>query len=93
MEEGKYPGICLGDYDSLNEHGNRIIKYGDLSTETRSRLKADHAEDSEWRTFRDADEQATSVVSLYTGTSARPLSRRWMDINDGRRTTIRNGGA
>jgi hypothetical protein len=93
MEEGKYPGICLGDYNSLNEHGNSIIKYGDLSTETRSHLKADHAEDSEWRTFRDADEQARSVVSLYTGTRARQLGRRWMDIKEGRLTTIRNGGA
>ncbi|KAL3816355.1 hypothetical protein ACHAXA_000433 [Cyclostephanos tholiformis] len=92
MEEGGYPGLCIGNYESLNEYGNRLIKYSFLSDETRHCLKADHPEDSEWRTFRDADEQAKSVASLYTGTKARPLNKRWMDINDGRRTTIRNGG-
>jgi hypothetical protein len=91
MEEGEYPGMSLGNYDSLNINGNQLIKYEDLSYETRACLKTDYAKDLEWRTFRDADEHAKSVFSLYTGTKARPLNKRWMDSVEGRCSTIRNG--
>jgi hypothetical protein len=91
MEEGKYPGISLGNYKSLNQNGYQLLKQNDFADEARANLKADHAKDLEWRTFRDADEQAKSVFSLYTGTKARPLNKRWMDSKEGRWTTIRNG--
>ena len=91
IEEGKYPYMSLGNYDSLNINGNQLIKYGDLTYETRAGLKTDYAKDLAWRTFRDADEQARSVFSLYTGAKARPLNKRWMDSTEGRYTTIRNG--
>ena len=31
--------MSLGNYDSLNINGNQLIKYGDLSYETRAGLK------------------------------------------------------
>ena len=92
MEEGKYPGVSLGNYDSLNENGNQLLKHANLDYEARALLKTDYPKDSEWRTYRDAVEQAKSVFSLYTGTQARPLNKRWMDSKEGRHTTIRSGG-
>jgi len=92
MEEGIYPGMSLGNYESLNKNGDQLIKYSSLSDEVRRRLKVDYANDLEWRTFRDANEQAKSVFSLYTGTKARPLNKRWMDSKEGSDTTIRSGG-
>jgi hypothetical protein len=31
MEEGKYPSISLGNYNSLNINGNQLIKYDGVS--------------------------------------------------------------
>ena len=92
MEEGKYPVVSLGNYDSLSENGNQLFKHANLDYEARAFLKTDYPKDSEWRTYRDAVEQAKSVFSLYTGTQARPLNKRWMDSKEGRHTTIRSGG-
>ena len=91
MEEGDYPGKSLGSYKSLNKYGHRLIKYYVLCLEARTCLKTGYAKDVEWRTYRDADKQAMSVNSLYTGTRARPINKRWLDVKEGRYTTIRNG--
>ena len=92
MEEGKYPGISLGSYMSLTKHGLRLQRYSEASIYSRSNLKDEHASDSDWRTFRDVDtKQAESIVSLYTGTKARPFNKRWIDVMEGQHTTIQNG--
>lgn len=95
MEEGKYPGLSLGTYKKLNKNGHRLLEFMDTSYEMRTELKADYPEDWEWRTFRDAEE-AELIFSMHTGTKARPLRKRWMDIiasdeEGGRPTSIRNG--
>ena len=92
MEEGKYPGLSLGTYKKLNKNGHRLLEFMDTSYEMRTELQTDYPDDWEWRTFRDADE-AELIFSLHTGTKARPLRQRWMDIRaqDGRATSIRNG--
>ena len=68
-----------------------LIKYSYLSDQMRTGIKADYAKDLEWRTFQEADKEAEMIFSLYTGTKARPLNKRWMDSKEGRYTTIRNG--
>ena len=92
MEEGKYPGKCLGNYESLNEYGLRLMRHNFV--DFRGCLnKTEYAKDVEWRTFRDADTIAKSITSLYTGTPARPLNKRWIDIKEGRLTSVRNDDA
>jgi hypothetical protein len=34
-EEGKYPGMSLCNYESLNKNGDQLIKYNYLSDEVR----------------------------------------------------------
>jgi hypothetical protein len=93
MEEGKYPGKCLGNYERLNEYGLRLVRHNFI--DVRGCLsKAEYAKDVEWRTYRDTDITITkSIKSLYTGTPARPLNKRWMDIKEGRFASIKNNDA
>jgi hypothetical protein len=77
MEEGKYPGMSLGNYESLNKNVDQLIKYNSLSDEVRGRLKVDYTKDLEWQTFRDANEQAKSVFFHYTW-----APRQGLSIND-----------
>ena len=93
MAEGKYPGKCLGNYEGLNEYGLRLMRHNFI--DVRGCLnKAEYVKDVEWRTYRDTDDTITkSIKSLYTGTPARPLNKRWIDIKEGRFASIKNGDA
>ena len=89
MEEGKYPGICLGTYHELNENGKALVSFGDYEYRTRVNT-ADYLEGKEWRTFRDGTKEPKFVYSLYTKSVARPLKKQWMDAI-GSTCSIKNG--
>jgi hypothetical protein len=94
MAEGKYPGKCLGNYEGLNEYGLRLMRHNFIDVRGYLNKKAEYVKDVEWRTYRDTDDIITkSIKSLYTGTPARPLNKRWIDIKEGRFASIKNDDA
>lgn len=75
-QDAGYP-VDFGTLDALNEKGHSLVAC-QLASEV-GRYKLDEASpDAAWRTFRDND---TSNVSIFTGTAAVPLKRRWLDLD------------
>lgn len=73
MEEGNYPA-GIGNFGKLNHRGGQLVKYGMLSYYHRAKVP-------ENQTFRDV-QNAHKFKSLFTGTSAVPLKKLWMDIDE-----------
>ena len=78
MIAGKYP-VRFGTKDKLNELGERNVDMTLSCCLARYCLEPEKS-DISWRTFRDCDPELFS--SLYTGTTARALRGRWMDLDD-----------
>jgi len=89
IQDAQYPGKSIGSYEKLNKNGKAMMKFGLSSYYMRDDLE-DLEEGSEWATFRDNTEEPEYIYSLYTGAKARPLKKRWMDIN-GAGCSVRNG--
>jgi Flavin-binding monooxygenase-like len=79
MEEGKYPGASLGDYEKLNDNGKAIYNFGNFSYQARTYREDDEGEDRQWRTFRDDERVPSLCYSLYSKIKARPLKKKWFD--------------
>lgn len=75
MEAGGYPA-GLGTFDALNDRGERLRLYGDLSYYHRTRVPREGN-----RTFRDV-EDADRFASVFTGTRSVPMKKLWMDIDE-----------
>mmetsp|Transcript_5423 Transcript_5423/g.7846 ORF Transcript_5423/g.7846 Transcript_5423/m.7846 type:complete len:583 (+) Transcript_5423:136-1884(+) len=73
MEEGNYPA-GIGTFEELNKRGGQLVKYGMLSYYHRSKVPKN-------KTFRDV-QNANRFKSFFTGTSAVPLKKLWMDIDE-----------
>ncbi len=89
MEEGQYPGVSFGTYNKLNKKGKAMVEFGMSCYYMRNDLK-DYNEGTEWRTFRDDVVEPEYIHSLYTGSEARPLKKRWMDAI-GPSCSVKNG--
>ena len=77
VEEGKYPGKCLGNYVSLNEYGLALMRHNFI--DVRWCLKTEYAKDVEWQTFRDTDKIVDSITSIYTGPSVEVMKKANID--------------
>jgi hypothetical protein len=73
MQEGKYPAP-IGTFEALNERGETLVQYGYLSYDHRTNTTTG-------KTFRDTSD-ANKFKSLHTGTSAIPLKKLWMDLDE-----------
>jgi len=87
MRDGNYP-LDIGTIDGLNDTGMQICQMDILCYEHRVMLDKKNKEEIEWRTFRDVN-NASECRSLFTGTSAVPLTKRWIDIDNLEEFTIR----
>jgi hypothetical protein len=79
MEEGKYPGASIGNYEILNADGLALNDFSRCSYETRTARYSDKEDERSWRTFRDDVDIPTCCYSLYTKTKNRPLKKKWLD--------------
>merc|ERR1711957_214654 len=75
MEEGRYPA-SIGTFDKLNERGEQLKRYGDLSYYHRANVPQDGN-----RTFRDVDD-ADQFTSLFTGTKSVLMKKPWLEIDE-----------
>ena len=80
MQDGQYP-LDIGTIDGLNDSGKQLIHMDELSVEHRRTQGNMSEDDRKWRTFRDI-EDASDFRSLFTGTMAVPLKKRWIEIDD-----------
>ena len=75
MEDGGYPA-GIGTFEELNERGEALRRYADLSYYHRTTVPREGNQ-----TFRDVTD-ADQFASLFTGTAAVPMKKLWMDINE-----------
>eukprot|EP00543_Licmophora_paradoxa_P004314 CAMPEP_0202455926 /NCGR_PEP_ID=MMETSP1360-20130828/13329_1 /ASSEMBLY_ACC=CAM_ASM_000848 /TAXON_ID=515479 /ORGANISM="Licmophora paradoxa, Strain CCMP2313" /LENGTH=285 /DNA_ID=CAMNT_0049075619 /DNA_START=1 /DNA_END=858 /DNA_ORIENTATION=- len=83
MQQANYP-LSIGTYEALNETGETLYDYGYQTYYDRAHVNPD---DSSWRTFRDT-QKAHKYRSLYTGTPAVCLPKRWIDINESKEDVL-----
>ena len=79
LEEAKYP-ISLGTFDKLNKEGEDFEKFPIFDYDHRNNLNP-VGDEKDWKTFRDYD-NPDSFFSIFTGTKAIKLDKRWIDIDN-----------
>jgi hypothetical protein len=87
LNEADYPGVRYGTYDDLNEIAMTIFDYGYLSYYHRTNLDPNNQDEKEWRTFRDYTD-GDKFHSIFTGTAAVNLNKRWLDIDSGKEMEV-----
>jgi len=69
--------VDIGTAEELNETGESILRMQHKDDSGRTDI---HPKDSDWKTFRDND--PSSFVSLFTGQSAVPFQKHWIDMDE-----------
>jgi hypothetical protein len=80
MRDGRYP-LDIGTIDVLNDTGEQLFRMDSLSYEHRRTLDKKDKDTRKWRTFRDIQD-ASEFRSVFTGTMAVPLKKKWIEIDD-----------
>mmetsp|Transcript_29366 Transcript_29366/g.44815 ORF Transcript_29366/g.44815 Transcript_29366/m.44815 type:complete len:628 (-) Transcript_29366:258-2141(-) len=90
LKESKYP-INFGTYGDLNDLGKKLVKLGLENIKLRHLLDPSN-EETEWKTFRDANPKGLS--SIYTGETPSPLPKPWLLLkSDDNIIDISNAGS
>eukprot|EP00571_Detonula_confervacea_P008383 CAMPEP_0172327738 /NCGR_PEP_ID=MMETSP1058-20130122/59989_1 /TAXON_ID=83371 /ORGANISM="Detonula confervacea, Strain CCMP 353" /LENGTH=659 /DNA_ID=CAMNT_0013044821 /DNA_START=186 /DNA_END=2165 /DNA_ORIENTATION=+ len=76
-QDSGYP-LQLGTFEKLNKKGKALVECNMVADYARYDLNKDSA-DASWRTFRDCD--PSKCKSIFTGTRAVRLKRRWLELD------------